>query len=62
MKYKLYKNIGDIDIYTEFEMLEFEVPIIFLGTVSFLPLREGRYCSCAFKRNYVNSSSIRTPI
>jgi hypothetical protein len=28
-------------MYTEFEMLKVKVPIIFLGTVGFSPLREG---------------------
>lgn len=28
---------------TEFEMLKVKVPIIFLGTAGFSPLREGRY-------------------
>lgn len=31
MKHDLYKNIEDIDICTEFEMLKVKVPIIFLG-------------------------------
>jgi hypothetical protein len=39
----LYKNIGDVDVCTEFEMLKVEVPIIFLGTVGFSLLRDGRY-------------------
>jgi hypothetical protein len=33
----------DIDIYTEFDMFEVKVPIIFLGTVGFSLRREGRY-------------------
>ena len=32
----LYKNIGDVDVCTEFEMLKVKVPIIFLGTSRFL--------------------------
>lgn len=42
-EHNLYKNIGDIDVCTEFEMLKVKVPITFLGTVGFSPLREGRY-------------------
>jgi hypothetical protein len=39
----LHKNIGDVDVYTQFEMLKVKVPIIFLGTVGFSPPREGHY-------------------
>lgn len=35
--------MGDFDVCTEFEMLKVKVPIIFLGTVGFSSLREGRY-------------------
>ncbi len=42
-EHNLYENIGDIDVCTEFEMLKVKVPIIFLGTAGFSPLREGRY-------------------
>jgi hypothetical protein len=42
-EHKLYKNIGDTDMCTNFEMLEVKVPIVFLGTVGFSPPREGRY-------------------
>ena len=35
--------MGDIDVCIEFEMLKVKVPIIFLGTVGFSPLGEGRY-------------------
>ena len=31
-EHDLYENIGDIDVYTEFEMLKVKVPIIFSGT------------------------------
>ena len=40
--YKLYRNIVNIDVYTEFELLEVKVPIVFLGTAGFSPRREGR--------------------
>ena len=33
----------DIDIYTKSEIYKVKVPIIFLGTVGFSPLREGHY-------------------
>jgi hypothetical protein len=37
------KNIGDIDVCTEFEMLvKLTLPIILLGIVGFSPLRKGR--------------------
>jgi hypothetical protein len=42
-KHDLYKNIGDIDVCIEFEMLKVKVPIIFLGTVGFSLLRDRRY-------------------
>ena len=42
-EHNLYEYIGDIDVCTEFEMLKVRVPMIFLGTVGFSPLREGRY-------------------
>ena len=42
-EHDLYKNIRDIDVCTEFEMLKVKVPIIFLGTVGFSPRRDGRY-------------------
>jgi hypothetical protein len=41
-EHDLHKNMGDIDVYTEFEMLKVKVPIIFLGTVGFSLPREGR--------------------
>lgn len=34
--------MGDNQFVYEFEKLKVEVPIIFLGTVGFSPLREGR--------------------
>jgi hypothetical protein len=40
--HNLYRNIVNIDVYTEFELLEVKVPIIFLGMVGFSPPREGR--------------------
>lgn len=43
IKYDLYKNIGDIDIYIDFEILIVKVIIIFLSTVGFSLLREGYY-------------------
>lgn len=42
MEHDLYQKIRDIDVCIEFEMLRVEVPIIFLGTVGFLPPKEGR--------------------
>jgi hypothetical protein len=38
----LYKEIGNINVCIEFEMLKIKVPIIFLGTVGFSLRREGR--------------------
>ncbi len=35
----MYRNMRDIDVCTEFELLKFKVPIIFLGTEGFSPLR-----------------------
>ena len=43
IEHDLYKNMGDIDVCTEFDMFEVKVPIIFLGTVGFSLRREGRY-------------------
>ena len=37
-EHNLYKNMGDIDVCTEFEMLKVKVPISFLGMVGFSPL------------------------
>ena len=37
----IYPN-GDVYVCTEFKILKAKVPIIFLGTVGFSPLREGR--------------------
>jgi hypothetical protein len=42
MEHNLYKNIGVIEVCTEFDMFEIRVPIIFLGTVGFSLRREGR--------------------
>jgi len=42
-EHDLYKNIRDVDVCTEFEMRKVKVPIIFLGTVGFSLLRDGRY-------------------
>jgi hypothetical protein len=41
--YDLYKKIRDIDMYTEFKMLEVKVLIIFLGTMGVSLRRDGRY-------------------
>ena len=41
-EHDLYKNIVDIDVCIEFEMLKVKVPIIFLGTVGFSLPRDGR--------------------
>ena len=43
MEHDLYKNIGDIYVCTDYEILKVEVPIIFLGIVSFSLHRDGRY-------------------
>jgi hypothetical protein len=45
------KNMGDIDVCTEFEMLKVKVPITFLGTGGFSLLRGGRYKSKYFQEN-----------
>jgi hypothetical protein len=42
IEHDLYKNIRDVDVCTEFEMLKVKVPINFLGTVGFSLRREGR--------------------
>jgi hypothetical protein len=42
MEHNLYKNMGDIDMCTEFDMFEVKVSVIFLGTVGFSLRREGR--------------------
>jgi hypothetical protein len=44
-EYDIYKIIGDIDMYTEFEMLEVKVPLDFFGTQGFSARRDGRYFS-----------------
>jgi hypothetical protein len=38
-----YRTVGNIDVCTESELLEVNVPIVFLGTVGFSPRRDGRY-------------------
>jgi hypothetical protein len=43
IEYYLYTNFRDVNIYRELDMFEVKVHIIFLGTVGFSPLREGRY-------------------
>ena len=43
MEHVLYKNIRDINMCKDFEILKVKVPIIFLGTAGFLLRREGRY-------------------
>lgn len=42
-EHDLYKNIRDINAYTDFKMIEVKVPIIFSCTVGFALRREGRY-------------------
>jgi hypothetical protein len=42
MERDLYKIIGDVDVYTKFDLLKVKVPIIFLGTVGFSPRWDGR--------------------
>ena len=39
----LYTIIGDVDAYTNFEILKVKLPIIFLGTVGFSARRDGRH-------------------
>jgi hypothetical protein len=36
IEYNFYKNIKDINIYAEFEMLKVKVPIIFFGTMGWV--------------------------
>jgi hypothetical protein len=43
MEPDLYKDIRDIDVCKELEMLKVKVPINFLGTMGFSARREGRY-------------------
>jgi len=45
IEHDLYKNIGDIYVCTDFEMLEVEVPTIFFGTQGFSARRNGRYAN-----------------
>jgi hypothetical protein len=44
--YNLYRTIGNINVYTESELLEVKVPLDFLGTVGFSLRREGLYPTC----------------
>ena len=48
IEHELCKNIGDIDVCTEFDIFQVEVHIIFLGTVGFSLRREGRYLSFGY--------------
>jgi hypothetical protein len=41
--HNLFRIIENINLCTEFGLLEVKVPIIFLGTVGFSPRRGGRY-------------------
>ena len=49
MEHDLYKNMGDVGVRTDFEMLKVKVPIIFLGTVGFSLRRDGRYPTFVLK-------------
>ena len=42
MEHDSYKNVRDVNVCIEFEMLKVKVLIIFLGTVGFSLRREGR--------------------
>jgi hypothetical protein len=42
MKRDFFKIIGDLYMCTDLEIIKVKVPIIFLGTVSFLPPRDRR--------------------
>jgi hypothetical protein len=42
IEYKLYGNMGVIDVYTELKTIEVKVPIVFLGTVGFSLRRDRR--------------------
>jgi hypothetical protein len=42
MEHDLYTNIRVIDVYTEFDIFEVKVPIIFFGTPIFSARRDGR--------------------
>jgi hypothetical protein len=43
IEHNLYKNIGDIYVCTDFEMLKVKVPDIFFGTEGFSARRDRRY-------------------
>jgi hypothetical protein len=45
MEHDLYKNIENIYVCIDFEMLKVKVPIIFFGTQGFPARRDGHYCS-----------------
>jgi hypothetical protein len=56
-EHDLYKNIGDVDVCIEFEMLEVKVPIISLGTVAFsLPRGSLLYPLISVGTSSVNST------
>lgn len=42
MEYGLYKTIGIINVYAEFELLKVKVPVVFLGTMGFSLRRDRR--------------------
>jgi hypothetical protein len=39
------------DVYTESELLEVKVPMVFLGTVGFSPRRDGRYSISSIRKD-----------
>jgi hypothetical protein len=43
IKHDLYKIIGEINVYIEFEILKVKVPIIFFRIVGFSLYRDKRY-------------------
>jgi hypothetical protein len=57
IKRYLYIEIGDIDMYIEFEMLKVKVSIKFLGTMGFSLRREG--CYRIEGNNYINEFPVQ---
>ena len=53
-EHNIFKNIRNIDIYIDFEMIKVKVPIKFLGTADFFATRDGRYSLSIKKRMLIS--------
>ena len=53
-EHNIFKNIRNIDMYIDFEMIKVKVPMKFLGTAGFSLRRDGHYSLSIQKRMLIS--------